>query len=102
MIRFIGWRFNNGTFIPKGKTEEVEYDNIHLHTYTDVDPGINGCSASILKIDRLKAGKLLGIQQSDKEITDYLNSRLGFDLVPTYVPINGRTVLTKIDFAEPE
>lgn len=102
MIRFIGWKFSKGAFVPDGKSEEVSFDKIHLHMYTDADPSFNGMCTSVIKIPRDQAGKLLGVQQSDKEITDYLNSMLGFDFVPTYVPINGRTVLTKIDFAEPE
>ena len=102
MVKFIGWKFSKGTFVPDGKTEEVPFDKIHLHAYTDADPAFHGMCVSVIKIPRDQASKLLGVQQSDREITDYLDSRLGFEFVPSYVPINGRTVLTKINFVEPE
>lgn len=99
MTKFIGWRFSKGTYTPEGSDKSIDYDNVNLHMYTDEDPDVNGCSVSVLKIKRQNMGKLFDIVQTDAAIEDTLNMYLDNEVELTYIPINGRVVLSKIRFA---
>lgn len=92
MVKVIGYEIKKGTFTNDKTGELIDYDNINLHTITDQNTNVVGCSSSILKIKSKEFERITG----HKIPNDLINK----EVTLSYTPVGNNVVLSSISIVK--
>ena len=78
MVKVIGYELKKGSFTSDKTGEQIDYDNVMLHTITDQYKNIVGSGSSVLKIKSSEFEKITGLKTPDA----LLDKEVRLDYIP--------------------